>query len=367
MYWLVNLLHNRTSRQNARASRSQRRAALHLEMLEDRLQPSATSSITDSFFGPAINAGSTIWFSSKANVTGVGTNPATLSVINASIHFTSHGTAYNVPVPNATVTFSPTATTASTVFDTTSGTWETTVPSSYHGSVFLAGAAFAVPVRLPADIHNVTWTATFQTDTKGMQVDWHWAAAVYSSFSTNYGALNVKAVHSSTLTAYHNFDATGTPEAFKSFVVAGARGAGHHDYTGQSTGFKHVTPAVVTPPPGATLSGTVYVDNNNNQVLDSGDGTLAGVTVFLTGTTATGQTITLSTTTNSSGVYSFGGLAAGTYSISETAPGGYQNEVANLGSLGGTPSLSQVSSINVTAGATGTGYNFGDVVQSGNS
>lgn len=62
------------------------------------------------------------------------------------------------------------------------------------------------------------------------------------------------------------------------------------------------------------ISGTVFRDNNGNGVQDSGEISLAGVTVTLTGTS--GATIT----TDSLGNYSFGSLANGTYTVTVTQP-----------------------------------------------
>ena len=41
---------------------------------------------------------------------------------------------------------------------------------------------------LPGGIQNVTWSAAYTTDTPGLQLQWKWGAAVYSSFSADYNA-----------------------------------------------------------------------------------------------------------------------------------------------------------------------------------
>ncbi len=116
------------------------------------------------------------------------------------------------------------------------------------------------------------------------------------------------------------------------------------------------------PPPPAMLSGTVYVDNNQDGKLDAGDTGESGVTVTLTGKTAQGQTITLTTMTDSWGNYQFTGLAAGTYTVSAPAPSGFINETANTGALGGTPGLGGVANIVVPAGGSASGYDFAILV-----
>ncbi len=70
-----------------------------------------------------------------------------------------------------------------------------------------------------------------------------------------------------------------------------------------------------------SLSGTVFVDRNDNGVKEAGDTPAAGVSVQLldgTGTPIAGKT----TTTDASGNYSFGGLVPGSYAVAFTAPAG---------------------------------------------
>ena len=106
----------------SKAKARSRRAVLHrrpmLELLEDRIQPSGTSTITSNFNGTPIPAGSTVWFNSVAKVSGLGSSPVKLDVVNASVTFTANGVPYTLAVPNADITFSPTATTASTTLST---------------------------------------------------------------------------------------------------------------------------------------------------------------------------------------------------------------------------------------------------------
>jgi sarcosine oxidase gamma subunit len=112
----------------------------------------------------------------------------------------------------------------------------------------------------------------------------------------------------------------------------------------------------------SSLAGTVYVDNNSNDVDDAGDTGLGGVTVTLTGTNGAGQSVSATTTTASNGSYSFTGLAPGTYTLTETQPASYTAEKANAGSLGGTVAVGIISSITVVSNNAGTAYNFGELV-----
>jgi len=54
-----------------------------------------------------------------------------------------------------------------------------------------------------------------------------------------------------------------------------------------------------------TISGNVYNDVNGTGTYSVGDTGLGGITLTLTGTTATGQSITATTTTAADGSYTF--------------------------------------------------------------
>lgn len=60
---------------------------------------------------------------------------------------------------------------------------------------------------------------------------------------------------------------------------------------------------------------------------------VAGVLVTLTGTTNSGQSVTLSTQTNANGFYLFSALPAGTYTISEQVPSPYTAAGSTVGTL----------------------------------
>jgi len=147
------------------------------------------------------------------------------------ITFKSGTTTYPLPVPDAKVTIDPNATQATTTFNTTTNTWESTVPipsKGLSGRVFASGLTWAAPVALQGGINPITWTARITSDTPGLIVRWTWGAATFSTFSTNYNALGVKAASGRTPTPYNNNDRAGTPESFKQYVTDGGRGHGHN-------------------------------------------------------------------------------------------------------------------------------------------
>lgn len=193
-----------------------------------------TAGIRANFNGTAIAGGSTIWFTSVMKASGLGSSPVTIFVRRSSIVFSANGTNYSVPAPDANITFSPSATSATVSFNSSKNQWQVTVPSSgLAGNTLLDAAQFVVPVGgLPGGIKNVTWNATFSADTAGISINWQWAAAVYTSFNTNYANLGVKPVDDTKASQYQNSDHAGTPENYKTSVTGGATGGGGSNYTG---------------------------------------------------------------------------------------------------------------------------------------
>jgi hypothetical protein len=207
-------------------------------------QPSGVTTSTATFNSTAIPQTTSggqnyLWFSDvvSASVASGTLSGAQVYIVNQTVKFTAGGKTYSLLVPNAMITFSPTATVATTTFNAAASRWETTVPYSISGNVFLAGLAFPVPAGgLPGSI-SVTWSGNFLSTVNQLTAKWKWAAAVYKSFSTSYSNLGVKPVDSSTVycsagTQYKNSDYAGTPESYKTSVIAGASGTGGTNYTG---------------------------------------------------------------------------------------------------------------------------------------
>jgi hypothetical protein len=196
----------------------------------------STHGLVSNFNGTAIQAGDTLWFNSVLNVHGLGSRPVTISFTNQVITFTSGGTTYSLPVPDATVTFDPTATAATTTFNTPNNSWMTITFPGTAGNTFLAGLAYPVPVALPGGVKPVQWGGQFSSDTSGVTISWQWATAVYGAFGADYSSLGVKPTDDNKASVYKNSDHAGTPEAFKSYVVGGATGGGGSNYTGSYSG-----------------------------------------------------------------------------------------------------------------------------------
>ena len=74
----------------------------------------------------------------------------------------------------------------------------------------------------------------------------------------------------------------------------------------------------------AEIGNYVWNDTNANGIQDGGEPGIAGVSVTLNGTTGTGAAVTLTTTTDASGLYLFSNLQPGTYTVTFGTPvGGY--------------------------------------------
>jgi len=119
--------------------------------------------------------------------------------------------------------------------------------------------------------------------------------------------------------------------------------------------------------PNGSISGTVYIDRNRNDMIDPTptDGRVAGVTVTLReGTNCSAGTVLGTTTTSADGTYTFGGIAGGgTYTICETQPTGYASGATNPGTNGTSGGTNAITITNLPS--TGSADNhFGERVGS---
>ena len=114
----------------------------------------------------------------------------------------------------------------------------------------------------------------------------------------------------------------------------------------------------------SSLSGYVYLDKDNDGVKETSEAGLSGVKVTLIGKDLAGNTVSKSTTTDSTGYYKFASLPAGTYTITETQPTAYQDGKETQGTPGtGTVADNLFSNITLAAGVNGQNNNFGEVTK----
>jgi len=152
-----------------------------------------------------------------------------------------------------------------------------------------------------------------------------------------------------------------TPSAVSGIVL----GAGQHSVQND---FGETLPVSVT--------GTVFLDiDNDGAQAGAGETGLSGVTIELTGTDDTGATVSLSTTTDGNGHFSFEGVRPGTYTLTEpTQPTGTANGITTAGTVGGTPSgtatpvttvPSEIAGIDLTTpGSASVDNLFGEIPRS---
>jgi hypothetical protein len=195
------------------------------------------------FNGTPISGGNYIWFNANFKVSGIPSTGAKVFFRNSTIQFAADQS-YSLIVPNAQITFDPTVNCVSTTYDPVSNTFFTTAPITGSDEIFLTGRAFAVPASF-ANVGgkvsgSVVWQGTLGSDTMGVSASWKWAAAVYSNFSTDYNALQILPAHGNSCSGASG-DHAGTPEAFKSSVIGGARGGGGSNFTGSWSGTQDVS------------------------------------------------------------------------------------------------------------------------------
>ncbi|WP_197356594.1 SdrD B-like domain-containing protein [Aureliella helgolandensis] len=111
-------------------------------------------------------------------------------------------------------------------------------------------------------------------------------------------------------------------------------------------------------PPGS-IAGNVYVDSDQDCILDAGEKMLSGVTITLLN--ANGQVVA-TTQTDANGAYLFQGLEPGVYTVRESQPAGYLQGSQKAGSGGGNDSQQDVvSAIALNPGAALVNYDFCEI------
>ena len=119
--------------------------------------------------------------------------------------------------------------------------------------------------------------------------------------------------------------------------------------------------------PFAVLTGTVYGDYTGNGAYDPPtEGGIFNVTLGLAGTTARGQPLSLSASTDGAGTFTFFPVPPGVYTLTETQPGSYFDGEEAVGTAGGlvtgpAPTFDIIANIPVTYGVPVTGYLFGEL------
>nr|WP_255696655.1 SdrD B-like domain-containing protein [Sandaracinobacteroides sayramensis] len=129
-----------------------------------------------------------------------------------------------------------------------------------------------------------------------------------------------------------------------------------------------------------SLSGSSYIDGNDDGIRQPGEAGLPGVTVTLSGRTATGEDIcalraaldpalSCTATTDANGNYRFDDLPAGSYDLVQDQPSAYADGRESAGTPGGSvnngsfgpgAATNGITAIPLGNGADGSGYDFGE-------
>jgi len=126
----------------------------------------------------------------------------------------------------------------------------------------------------------------------------------------------------------------------------------------------------------ASVTGIAYVDSNNDATVQAGEPRLEGISITLSGASASGADICTflaalsparsctTTTAISTGVYEFVDLPAGTFTLTQVQPASYADGLETAGTPAGTtdptPGVDTISSISLNPGENGVAYNFGE-------
>jgi len=167
------------------------------------------------------------------------------------------------------------------------------------------------------------------------------------------------------------------PNTANGITTAGSAGG---TATPPTTTPSAITPITLTTPGGssvgnnfgeipnnASIAGRVWLDRDNDGVIDAGEAGIPNVVVVLTGTDVNGAAVNVTVQTDANGSYRFDGLLPGTYTVTEPAqPPGTGNGRTLAGSTGGTATPvattpSVIAGIPLAAGQASIGNNFGEV------
>ena len=220
-----------------------------------------TISIASNFNGTDI-LGNYIWY--NAHLTTLPTTEGSLLFTNQSVANDDPSIAtYNIA--DALITFVSGTGSATTTFNNSLNRWETTVYlDSSPGDPFFGGLGVLPGIELSGS-NPVTWTADVAASSSllGESFNWQWAAAAYTSFTTDFTSLEVAAIDGyNCTTGGGGTPATnvqsGTPCTYTSFVTGGARGGGGSNFTGSNsgTGSFTVDTAIVPVPAAVWLFGS---------------------------------------------------------------------------------------------------------------
>ncbi len=196
---------------------------------------------------------------------------------------------------------------------------------------------------LPAGLTFVSATSTVGTATGAGNV-----------VTGNIGTLASGA--SATVTVTATVDTTATGTLSNTATVTGTE-------TDSNSTNNSATQTTEIAVPGS-ISGRVYLDQNQSGVFDAGESGLSGVTITLTGTEIGGAAVSRTETTAADGTYTFSNVMPGTYSLQQTQPAGVLDGQANVGTgaTGATAGTNAINTITLGNAPAAADFNFGEIL-----
>jgi hypothetical protein len=185
------------------------------------------SFIGSNFNSTPIPVNSYLWFSCKAKINYTGSYPLTIRFTDQNIN----SARFNLLPVKGTLVITNSVTTATTVFNGVE--WITTAPPDPNGEYFVSGMMYKVLAAINGNLNPVKWKGIWTSSSSCVSsIEWKWSASVYSNFAITPTFLEIKPIDASTGSLYNNTDPAGTPENYRAFLIAGARGTGGSEYTG---------------------------------------------------------------------------------------------------------------------------------------
>jgi uncharacterized repeat protein (TIGR01451 family) len=154
-----------------------------------------------------------------------------------------------------------------------------------------------------------------------------------------------------------------------SYLIVETQPDGYGNAAENGSNRANLTVGTSVPPPvnfgerTGSIAGSVYNDSNRNGRRDETEPPIAGVTVYLQGTDATGNGVTRTAVTGPDGSFLFSDVVGGSYTLIESQPAGYDDGADTPGTAGGSalPSPGDtISGIALGAAQNAVSYLFGE-------
>ena len=305
--------------------------------------------------------------SPETTTTVVSSSLNNTSTYGQSVTFTATVDAGSTPVTAGTVTFdvngSPYPGASNLPLNSSGQASFSTTTLSVAGSPYTITAVYSgTPAVLAMSQANVSQTITPAVLTITANNATKVQGTTNPTFTAMYnGFVNGDSPSSLSGTLAFSTTATTSSPAGNYPIVPSGLTSTNYTITYSATGTLTITP----PAPSGSVSGTTFLDQTGNG-FSADDAALAGVTIRLfeesnntpgLQNSTGGDTLVISTTTNSSGNFSFTGLPSGTYYVQQVVPAG---DVQTGGGPNETADGNTFYTIAVVGGQSYPGNNFDD-------